>query len=59
MIDQNKKIKIIQITSTALGIIVISLLILGGSLLASKRWNPKWNPFNPSDRSNNSATQQI
>ena len=56
--NKAKEIKIIQIISTVLGLIIISLLILGGSLLASKRWNPKWNPFNPSNR-DNSATHQI
>jgi len=53
--QNNKNKKIIQIISTIAGLAIISLLILGGSLLASKRWDPKWNPFNQ----NNISSSQI
>ncbi len=52
------KIRIISIISTIVGLIIISLLILGGSLLASKRWNPKWNPFSPNTQNSNSTVEQ-
>lgn len=41
----NTKRKIISIISTVIGLIIIALLIIGGSLLSSKRWDPSWNPF--------------
>ncbi|MSU60589.1 MAG: hypothetical protein EXS52_01585 [Candidatus Staskawiczbacteria bacterium] len=27
------------------GLVVVILLIIGGALLAGKKWNPKWDPF--------------
>lgn len=56
--NQSKEVKIIQILSTIVGLIVISMLILGGSLLAGKRWDPRWNPFNPNIKNIQSNTQQ-
>lgn len=56
--EKNTKIKIIPIISTVVGLIIISLLILGGSLLASKQWNPRWNPFSPSIPSDGLTVQE-
>ncbi len=45
--NDNKKSKflILSIAGTVLGFIIIVALIIGGALLASKKWDPKWNPF--------------
>lgn len=45
--EQSLKFRILSVIGTVLGFIIIVLLIIGGSLLASKEWNPSWNPFEP------------
>lgn len=39
--------RILSISGAVLGLIVIITIIIGGSLLSSRRWDPKWNPFRP------------
>ena len=55
----NKPKRIIQIISTVVGLIIISLLILGGALLSSKRWDPKWNPFRSNAGAENSTIEEF
>lgn len=37
--------KIPSIIGTVMGVLIIITLIIGGALLASKQWDPTWNPF--------------
>jgi len=41
----------IFIIGEVLGLIIIVAIIIGGSLLASHRWDPTWNPFRHKDNS--------
>ena len=57
--QSNKPKRIIQIIVTLVGLIIISLLIIGGALLSSKRWDPKWNPFRANIGAENSIIEEI
>ena len=37
--------KIPPMIGTVMGVLIIITLIIGGALLASRQWDPKWNPF--------------
>lgn len=43
--NKKNKSKLLSLIITSIGLIIITLLILGGALLAGHVWNPKWNPF--------------
>lgn len=43
--SQKMLVRIWSIIGGAVGLIIIISIIIGGSLLASKRWDPSWNPF--------------
>lgn len=53
----NSNRKMISIISSVAGLIIVSLLIIGGALLSSKRWDPRWNPFRANP--DNSTVEQI
>ena len=37
--------KLLSTIGTIVSLIVIVVLIIGGAMLASKKWDPQWNPF--------------
>ena len=39
----------LSIIIAVIGLIIIISIVIGGALLASKRWDPKWNPFRQKD----------
>ncbi|OGZ64731.1 MAG: hypothetical protein A3A98_01940 [Candidatus Staskawiczbacteria bacterium RIFCSPLOWO2_01_FULL_40_39] len=39
--------KIVSITLAVTGLLIITSIIIGGALLASRKWDPTWNPFRP------------
>ncbi len=45
--DNNKfpKAKIISLIVALLGLLIIFSIVLGGAVLAGKKWDPRWNPF--------------
>ena len=43
--EKKQNRKLLSTIGTAVGLIVIVVLIIGGAMLASKKWDPRWNPF--------------
>ncbi len=39
--------RVLSIIGAVAGLVVIIGLIVGGALLASRKWDPVWNPFRP------------
>ena len=42
---KSPRAKFLSILAGVLGLIIMILIIIGGSVLASKKWDPKWDPF--------------
>ena len=57
--SKNGKGKFISITVAILGSVIVIGLIIGGALLASRRWDPTWNPFKPKAASQASVIRTI